>query len=291
MDSAKQAIRWGIPGWLFFLFFFINHTFFLYVYNLTIKKDISFNFSAIISSYKIDFSSILIIVGILGIPIGYIIYQFYFIISRSFAKEISELCNFKKGDDNIITKSKKLLKKLNIEETKNNKNLKRIDSEGILPYLFKNFSQWIYRRLSNLFSFRKTKAVTKRTHQIDLLEIKWAQVDCLLRKKILSNDKLVNGYDEIIKRDNHLSDMIHSLGAASYAALLSLFFYASNLTKNLILNFHFYKNAEWKFIGIFFICYLVPAIITTSFIFVAKQNARKTTIHKIAFLTEFINHK
>ena len=291
MDSAKQAIRWGIPGWLFFLFFFINHIFFLYIYNLTIKKDISFSFGTIINSYKIDFSSILIIVGILGIPIGYIIYQFYFIISRSLAKEISELCNLKNDDDNIVTKSKKISKKLIIEETKNNKNLRKLGEEGILPYLLKNFFQWVYRRLSNLFSWRKTKAVIERTQQIDLLEIKWAQVDFLIRKKILNNGKLVNGYNEIIKRDNHLSDMIHSLGAASYSALFSLIFYALNLTKNLILNLHFYKNTELKFIGIFSICYLVPLIITAVFIFIAKQNARKTTIHKIVFLKEFINYK
>lgn len=291
MDSAKQAVRWGIPGWLFFLFFFINHTFFLYLFNLIIKKSINFSFSTIITSYKIDFSSILVIVGILGIPIGYIIYQFYFIMSRSLPKDISELCNLKSINDDIDIKSKEISKEWVSEETKNNESLGKLKSEGVISFIFKNFSQWTYRRILNIIFWRRTKTVLERLQQIESLEIKWALVDVLTRKKILENKDLKNGYDEIIRRDNHLSDIIHSLGAVSYSTLFAYIFYFLNLTKNLYFNLYLYNNGKIIFIGTFLICYLFPLMLTIIFIFVAKYNARKSTVHKITFIREFIKSK
>ncbi len=80
MDTARQIIRWSIPGWCFFIFliFFIGM-------GSGITAIFTRNFSALSITALINFfpsiflnATTVLLLGFAGIPIGYIIYQVYF---------------------------------------------------------------------------------------------------------------------------------------------------------------------------------------------------------------------
>ena len=279
MDNAKQAIRWGIPGWLFFLFFLANHTFYLYVFHLLLKKE-NFGITTVFNSYDISFSTILVIVGILGIPIGFIIYQLYFVLSRTLPKDVSGSFLNNKNTKNIASG---IYDSWNKEVERINEELKTVKSQGFITFSLRNLIHWVNRRILNIVFLRRSVTVTKRQNEIEELEIKWATVDVLFRKKILEKmDKIA--YEEIIRRDSHLSDIFHSLGATNYSAFLAYIAYAINLTKNLFFNFYLYASDKSAFIIYFSLCYLIPLILTLFYSFIAWNNRTKCAIHKIAFM-------
>jgi len=72
MDTARQILRWAIPGWHLWLFIllFIAVRFVLSGYILTLTDFASRNFGELLS--------FLTILAGLGIPIGFLIYQIYF---------------------------------------------------------------------------------------------------------------------------------------------------------------------------------------------------------------------
>lgn len=79
MDTARQILRWAIPGWhlWLFAFFFIAVRFALSGLILTLTDFASHHFGEVLS--------FLTILAGLGIPIGFLIYQIYFWIYWSLA--------------------------------------------------------------------------------------------------------------------------------------------------------------------------------------------------------------
>lgn len=72
MDTARQVLRWAIPGWNLWLFalLFITLRFIVSGRTLTLTDFASMNFAQVLS--------LLTALAGLGIPVGYLIYQIYF---------------------------------------------------------------------------------------------------------------------------------------------------------------------------------------------------------------------
>jgi hypothetical protein len=72
MDTARQVLRWAIPGWLLSVFasMFMTVRFVLSGHTLTVTDFAGRNYGTLLS--------LLTILAGLGIPIGYFVYQIYF---------------------------------------------------------------------------------------------------------------------------------------------------------------------------------------------------------------------
>lgn len=255
------------------------------MFNFFITKNREFGINTVLISYPIDFAGLLVIIGVLGIPIGYVIYQIYYVSSRSFPIDISTLIMPNKDNEKRF---EKICKDWNKGTEDLNKEFKGLKKQGLPFFILKNFIQWIYRRLLNIFLWRRTKTIMERFNDIEKFEIKWAMIDVLLRKKI-KNSNLKNMFSEVIKRDNHLSDIYHSLGTTNTSAFLACFIYYINLTKNLYFNINkFFYSDKLTFIIVYFICYFLPLFITLIYGLIAWYNRRKCICFKITFIKEFL---
>jgi hypothetical protein len=189
MNSSRQLIRWGLPGWIccLFLILFIIITFITNNYNLW----------WFINKFE-KFSGILIMLAAVSIPIGFIIYQFYYCLywyipipllfgkftnnpndrGKEILSGVSHFLNFKE------------LFNVNLEDTP-------IDENPAYPG-----NKW--------YSWKSIQIMNKFRSNWQLSDSVW-----YYSLKYMKNNSIVQLLEH---RNQMISDIYHSLGA-SYTAL------------------------------------------------------------------------
>ncbi|MBM3130389.1 MAG: hypothetical protein FJ009_17395 [Chloroflexi bacterium] len=81
MDTARQIIRWSIPGWCFFILLTLFIALGSVIAAIPTGKIIDFTFKEFSTNLGSTFlnATFGILLGFAGIPIGYLLYQFHFI--------------------------------------------------------------------------------------------------------------------------------------------------------------------------------------------------------------------
>jgi hypothetical protein len=176
MNEAKRVLRWTVPGWIFFLMFYIFYI-------------IAKFFSPCFEYLKIfDFNTIGLIPTLitLGVPLGFLISQIYYGLSRIFKHDIIKMFPSTFNSINKVlekyTDKDKLLDELNINKKFKIKNTDHEFQFGVLYYFIR-------------------------------------KIEC---KK---NDNKEDKININIDREQELSNLSHSLGASNYAIGLSFIIY------------------------------------------------------------------
>jgi hypothetical protein len=192
MDSARQVIRWALPGWIMALFyaFFIMVGIALHGNGQNIYKDF----------LKIIYDNLLIL-GVVSIPIGFILYQLYhwaywFIPFPALWK--LKLYNPKDRGREILSGTEHL-------------DFNAIFGQTLYSAPSSAYKKWWF------FYHKSTDIMTRYRQNWNLADSAWYLA--------LANEKYKNVNDFLERRNQFLGDIYHSLGACQIAILLSYFTY------------------------------------------------------------------
>ena len=229
MDSTKQAIRWGIPGWIFVFYFFFFQLIGVFLNNFIVlhRNFTFFDLLNLFSKMGNSFgTTIVLVISILGIPIGYIIYQIYFASSRNFSLDLEFLyLDFFKLD----ASSQKKINEYFLDWSLISSNLKKGEEKYFMKrigiYRFKSFLSFLITCLDSIvYGFKKLDQ-RKTKDYLSYKEIEWVVINSRwLKTKSLKKEEK--------EKDIHLADIYHSLGAASYACLLACLLHFISILKD-----------------------------------------------------------
>jgi hypothetical protein len=272
MDSAKQAIRWGIPGWLFLLTFFL-FDFFYRFFQQDFTTITSSTFWEALKPYLNISSGAAALIGFLCIPLGYVIYQIYFAYQRSLSLEsqyrymdgLLTGVESLKGYESFIEDLKKMEDEEKYYEQKN----------PIISRFFKNIYKGSAKTIKSVLHFKKVKKVEDIRREVNINEVKWGWIDMLI-------DSSTAPF-EIKQRQRHLSDLYHSLGATRTAIVFSYISLLIVILKDFVIRIlNNSLDKRTNIVGILAI--ILPLFIILISTFVAELNRNNIIINKFIIL-------
>jgi hypothetical protein len=276
LDTARQAIRWGIPGWLFILTLFFFNFLYRFVEN---AKSYNFSLWLALKTYFDIGTGIVALIGVLGIPIGYIIYQIYFTYLRSISSDDQYyhmeclLKGYNKSQDyqNFINDWNNLEKCEQAEEFK----------ATFFSRFFKNIYRGSTKILKCIFNFKKINTIDTLRREIYEKEIKWSWVDI----DVLKSDPK---FHDLKQRQQYLSDIYHSLGATRISIILAYLIHMCIVIKDIILIYTGNIQIDLRKAIILIAVSITPLIIILLSTYVCELNRKNILIHKFVILRSIL---
>jgi hypothetical protein len=193
MDTARQIVRWAVPGWVGILFCVI----YVFIHLLFINcKCCNPESLSKMAEFFSTFKGLIPVLGVASIPVGFVIYQLYYWIywHAPVPKCLSRV--FSSSD-----RGRLILQ-----------NLENYDFESL-------FGRSLYKDRSSAYNSRwRDKAVMKK------FQLNWTLSESVWYKA-LNCIKYQHVRDYLDKRCQFLLDIYHSHGANNVALAVGFFFY------------------------------------------------------------------
>lgn len=261
MNTARQTIRWGIPGWSLFIFFamFIMMRWIIRVPIIWGTTGNIINLRELIAQDPLSKAtpSVALALGVAGIPIGYLIYQMYF---WGFWRAWK--WPFVPGWVVPLDRGTEILKDLPILDDLyrwTGRKLKELpESINWTPKAFKYFPLSFLTTWIRIIPFSSTsdwqkargESIDPRRIEIDYQD-NWALAGFAWYKAILSTDT-----PQIIENQlSYMFDTFHSLGTVRTALLSAYFLY---ICYDLIMHATELSKGFWHH---YFLPYCLPILV------------------------------
>lgn len=202
MDTARQVIRWALPGWVMYLFLLI-----FIAINFILPGPINHIYLRILEQVP----SLLVPLGVASIPLGFLIYQFY-----HWAYWYLPLPAL--GDKKLIDPIDRGRTILSSIESK-------LDIEALYGYDLIDAEETPFKKVWWIFYFKSISIMDKYRKNWHLSDSLWYLA--------LTDPRYKASSEFLEKRNQMLGDIYHSLGAcyqavgAAFIIYFSIFLYVS----------------------------------------------------------------
>lgn len=202
MDSARQIVRWALPGWMMLLFWMV----FITITATLHESKVSLYWETL--SYT---QALLVPLGAAAIPMGFIIYQIYYWVY--WYVPIPSIA--RKNFADPVDRGREIL-----SGVRRQVDFKIVFDNPLVETESTAFSKpipWIP------FSFKSVKTMTLYRKNWHLAESAWYLA--------LSDERYKNTAEFLEKRNQFLGDIYHSLGACYNALFIAYLFYLVSVVR------------------------------------------------------------